>query len=83
MNKRKIRDGINMSKAILLFWIYLPHIAIYFFKGTIRIFVDSDLDRRVEKLNFKLSKGMMFLYYIHNDRYFRNLFYHRIQKQDI
>ena len=78
MNKRKIRDSINMTKAIILFWLYLPHIFIYLVEKTVKKSVISDLERRVDKLNIKLSNVMMFLYYIHNDRYFRNLFYHRI-----
>lgn len=44
----------------------------------IRYVVDTDLDRHANKLEIKISKGMMFLSFIHNDRYFRTLFYHRI-----
>jgi len=78
MNKRAIRDNLNLAKAILLCWVYLPHLFLYRFKGSLRKVVNADLERREGKLAVKMPKGMTFLYYIHNDRYFRNLFYHRI-----
>lgn len=78
MNKRKIRDIINLLKAILLFLFYLPHLVLYGVKSSIREIINSDLDRRIDKLEINLSHGFMFLYFIHNDRYFRNLFYHRV-----
>lgn len=78
MNKRVIRDNINFIKTIFLFWLYLPHIFLYCFKKTLRKVINEDLDRRIDKLEINLSHGFMFLYFIHNDRYFRNLFYHRV-----
>lgn len=78
MNKRAIRDNLNLIKAILLSWLYIPHYILYRFKGSVREVVNADLDRRIDKLEIKMPRGMMFLFYIHNDRYFRNLFYHRI-----
>ena len=78
MNKRAIRAKLNLLKAILFCWLYFPHLILYRFRGSIRCVVDTDLDRRADKLEIKISKGIMFLYYIHNDRFFRTLFYHRI-----
>ena len=78
MNKRAIRDNLNLIKAILLSWLYIPHHILYRFKDSLREVVNADLDRRIDKLEIKMPRGMMFLFYIHNDRYFRNLFYHRI-----
>lgn len=45
--------------------------------GSLRRVVNTDLNRRVYKIGLKMTRGIMFLYYIHNDRFFRNLFYHR------
>ena len=78
MNKRVIRDNINFVWAIVLFGLYMPHIILYKLNKSLRIVIDKDLDRRCDKLTIRLSKSFMFLYYIHNDRYFRKLFYHRV-----
>lgn len=78
MNKRAIRDSINLLKAILLGWLYIPHFFIYMSRNKIRLTIDADLEIRVDKISKTLPKVLMFLYYIHNDKYFRNLFYHRI-----
>lgn len=78
MNKRKLRDHLKLMDSILFSWLYIPHILIYFCKGRLRKIINVDLDRRIKKSNLNMRKGMMFLYYLHTDRYFRNLFYHRI-----
>lgn len=78
MNKRIIRDNLNLLEALLLYWLYVPHFILYRFKASLRTAVNADLDRRSNKIEIQMTKEMMFLYYIHNDRYFRNLFYHRI-----
>lgn len=76
--KRAIRDFINLTKAILLCWLYLPHFCLYRFNHNLYNTLNSDLKRRDGKLEFNLPINLMFIFYIHNDRYFRNLFYHRI-----
>ncbi|MBR4839891.1 MAG: serine acetyltransferase [Paludibacteraceae bacterium] len=78
MNKRAIRDAINLAKALLFSWLYLPHLFLYAFKCRLRNVLNADLDRRVEKLDIRIPKGLMLLYYLHNDAFFRNLFYHRV-----
>ena len=78
MNKRLIRDLSNLLIALLLFWLYVPHYFIYLSNKTRKEIIDKDLLRRVGKLEFNLPSSLMFFFYIHNDRYFRNLFYHRV-----
>lgn len=78
MNKRKIRDGLRLIGAVLCSWLYIPHLLIYFCKKNVNSAIKTDLVRCEGKVNIKLSMGWMFLYYIHTDRYFRNLFYHRV-----
>lgn len=78
MNTRKIRDQFLLVKTIFFCWLYIPHILLYFCKVDFKKMIDSDLDRRVGKSELKLNHTLLFLYYIHTDRYFRNLFYHRI-----
>ncbi len=78
MNKRTIRDCINLTKALLLFWLYIPHLFLYGVRKSLRKILNADLERRRDKSELKLFKVFMFLYYLHNDRCFRTLFYHRI-----
>ena len=76
MNKRKLRDCLRLIEAILFCWLYIPHILFYLCKPKFRNIIHSDLDRRKEKSKLNMNHGVMFLYYIHTDRYFRNLVYH-------
>lgn len=78
MNKRKIRDIARFVLSCIFFWLYLPHFILYYCKGHLRKIINADLERRKENTDFYLSYGWMFLYYLHTDRYFRTLFYHRI-----
>lgn len=78
MNKRKFRDNFSLILSVLLFWLYLPHILLYLSKNNLRKVINSDLNRRTGKSELNLNPSLMFLYYIHTDRYFRNLFYHRV-----
>lgn len=78
MNMRAIRDNFNLFLAVIFCWVYIPHLLLYRYSNSLFRVINADLNRRVGKLEFLLPKGMMFLYYIHNDSYFRNLFYHRI-----
>lgn len=78
MDKRKIRDGLRLTGAVLCCWMYIPHIALYNCKKVLNKTIRADLARRVDKSALKMPMGWMFLYYIHNDLYFRNLFYHRV-----
>lgn len=78
MNKRKVRDGLQLIGALLCCWLYLPHIVLYSCKRNLNKLVKADLARREEKSDLRMSNGWMLLYYLHNDRYFRTLFYHRI-----
>lgn len=78
MKKREIRDKFKYIVSILFFWLYIPHILLYLCKSNLRKTTNSDLDRRICKSKLKLSRSQSFLYFIHTDRYFRNLFYHRV-----
>lgn len=78
MNKRRIRDIIRLFSSIFFSWLYLPHIVVYFASTRIRRIVNTDIKRCVDKTELVLSYGLMFLYYIHNNKYFRSLFYHRV-----
>jgi hypothetical protein len=78
MNQRKIRDLIRFSLSLLFFWVYIPHIVLYFLLGKKRLFINADLNAISHQLNIKLPIVMQLLYQLHNNRYFRHVFYYRI-----
>lgn len=78
MKRRMLRDYFNLLKAIFLFWLYIPHLLLYQINKSLRKILNADIERRIDKLTIRIPKEVMFLFFIHNDRYFRNLFYHRI-----
>lgn len=76
MDKRKIRDFLKLTGSVLFFWLYLPHIFIYFFRRPAGLAEDMEMMRK--KMTLRLNSFFTFLYLIHNDCYYRNIFYHRI-----
>lgn len=78
MNKRKIRDIIRFLQSILFSCIYIPHFLAYITSRRVKENVDADLDCISEFLSIKLNHTSHLLYELHNNRYFRNLFYYRI-----
>ena len=76
MNKRQIRDLIRLVLILLFFWLYLPHFILYEcnFWGRTK----SDVQRIKGQISLNLGDGLAFLFLIHNNRYFRSLFYYRI-----
>lgn len=77
MNKKKIRDILNLCGAILFSWLYIPHIMVY--AGGRKKLIDSDLNAlKVQSGIDNLPYWLLLLYMLHNNRYYRVLFYHRI-----
>ena len=74
---RKIRDFINLFWALVFFWVYIPHFLAYGIGGA-KNTVDSDLRVLSYQVNIKLPLLLLLLYFLHNNRYFRTVFYHRI-----
>lgn len=74
MDKRKIRDTLRFISSLLFCWLYIPHIAI----GWGNTFVISDIVKIESQINIKLPRIFQLIYLLHNNRYFRTLFYHRI-----
>ena len=50
----------------------------FFFICKSRTLINSDLDIMAYQVNIKLPRFFLLLYFLHNNRYFRVLFYHRI-----
>lgn len=77
MNLKKIRNRLRLCISLLLGFLYLPHILIYLIGGGKSI-IDSDLDKYEYQIGMYLPRVLQLLYHLHTNRYFRNVFYHRI-----
>lgn len=81
MNTLKIRDSIRLFISLTLLWLYLPHfvaLLICTFNKDKYEYIRSDLHRLSDKINLKLSFPILLLFMLHNNRYYRQLFYYRI-----
>lgn len=78
MNKRKIRDILRLCGAIIFFWLYIPHLVVYEIGGAKKM-INSDLRRYRSQVNITLIPNwLLLLYLLHNNRWYRNVFYYRI-----
>lgn len=76
MNLLLWRNRLRVVIAILFFWLYIPHLLIYFFSSR-RDIIDADCSNTgTDHIN--LNKGLSLLYLLHHNRYFRQVFYYRI-----
>lgn len=76
MNKRKIRDYLKLSIAILMGVLYIPHLLVVVFGGGRLVF--SDVDRMLKHENIPMNKWLGLLYLLHTNSYYRTIFYNRI-----
>jgi len=76
MNTRAIRDIVRLLFALLFFWLYLPHIFLYLISGNNAS--KADVRRIKRQISISLNDFSAFLYLIHNNRYFRSLYYYRV-----
>lgn len=74
MNKRKIRDCIRLFSALIFGWLYIPHL----FVGGRNEYIKSDVQRMLERIDLRMPPIIGLLYFLHNNAYFRSLFYFRI-----
>lgn len=77
MDKRVVRDKLRFGGSLLFFWLYIPHFLVYCLGGK-KMVINSDLDAISGQLNIKLPRIIQLLYQLHNNRYFRHVFYYRI-----
>ena len=77
VDKRVYRDGLLALYALLFSLIYVPHV-VCFYASNNRRAIREDLSHLTRKYHIKLSGLLGLIYCLHNDKYFRSLFYHRI-----
>jgi serine acetyltransferase len=75
--KRKYRDLLRFVSALMFSWLYLPHFVMMAIGGG-KGLIFSDILVLKTQLYINLGKRMALLYMLHNNRYYRCLFYHRI-----
>ena len=79
MDKRKIRDSLRLAGALLFSWLYIPHLLVFMvIGGGKRELIISDLRAIENQINIKIPTFLQLLYQLHNNRYFRHVFYYRI-----
>lgn len=78
MNKKKTRDILYLLNAVLFSFLYIPHILIYVIQGAKNSIIASDVRSMKHYLNIKLPDSIALLYFLHNNAYYRTLFYYRI-----
>jgi serine acetyltransferase len=76
-DKRKIRDVLRLLGTIAFSWLYIPHMAIYCVLGKKWLIV-SDIEGLKKQANISLPNWLAVLYFLQNNRYYRNAFYYRI-----
>lgn len=79
MDKRQIRDSVSLLFAILLAWMYIPHICCVLLIGeNNRDLLKMDIKRMLTKVNIQIPMWIGLLFFLHTNAYFRSLFYYRI-----
>ena len=79
MNRRNYRDSLRLLGALCCFMLYIPHyLVLTVIGGGKRSLINNDLKAIKGRLNINIPPSLQLLYWLHNNRYFRNLFYHRV-----
>lgn len=71
--KKVIRDILRFFGSLIFFWLYIPHIVLFFF-GKQRSIIRADILQISGQVCIPLPLPLMFLYLVHNNCYFRNVF---------
>jgi len=78
--KRACRDGLRLVGAIIFGVLYIPHIVVYYIKPGLRKLLNSDLymiEHQI-KTDIKIPMVLKLLFFLHNNCYYRSLFYRRV-----
>lgn len=74
---RRLKDLIRFFETILFSWLYIPHLLLFFFCENKREIIKGDLDVLRQRFRINLNDVMSLLYFLHNNSYYRVVFYHR------
>ena len=74
-----ISRGTRLINVILFCWLYIPHIVFFLLCGKKkRVLIKSDLQEYAYKTGGKLPIILILLFLLHNNRWYRCVFYKRI-----
>ena len=68
---------LNLFIALLFCWLYMPHLFCYVICPKRRA-IAKDVEKLEQKLTIHLPHLLSIVFFLHHNRYFRTLFYHRI-----
>lgn len=76
---RFFRDGLKLFWSIIFCWLYIPHFVCFLLcRGKQRRLLLSDIKVLKTQLDLKIWNVTALIYFLHNNRYYRSLFYFRI-----
>lgn len=78
MDKKAIRDSIRLLGGVICCPLYIPHCFAMIAKRRTKKLIISDLKAIEHQLNIKIPIWLQWVYQIHNNSYFRSVFYHRV-----
>lgn len=79
MDKRKIRDCVYLCASLLFSVIYIPHLICYIMlMGGGKKVLRKDVYVMLTRIHIHVPHFLGLLYLLHNNSYFRSLFYYRI-----
>lgn len=78
MDLRKVRDVVKMLWGGVFAIIYLPHIIAAFAIKDLHQTIKGDVESYCTRVHIKLNFLCGLIFLLHNDSYFRTLFYHRL-----
>lgn len=76
-DKRFFRDLVFYICSLLFFWLYIPHL-LCLLKKDLRESIYGDIRELKTRIRIPLSNLFATLFLLHNNRYYRSLFYYRI-----
>lgn len=68
---------VRFLGTLLFSWLYIPHLLLYFFSKKKRELIKGDLGVLRQRFHVNFNDVMSLLYFLHNNRYYRVVFYHR------
>lgn len=75
----KSRDIMRAIAACIFSFLYIPHfVAAKIIENRYGGVINNDLIKLNSQVSIKLSPNLALIYHLHNNRYYRNIFYYRI-----
>lgn len=78
-NLRAYRDQLKFVGSLLFAIIYIPHFILFLISSKkTRELIYSDLEQLKTQIHVSLTNSLLLLFFLHNNSYYRSLFYFRI-----